>query len=328
MKSEVRRTVNELVRELVSIDAAETRRSTHTKDSEDQDVFTCIDRRTPARVDRRTPPAEKNYLKKLPKLEDPGKFAVPCSIVGVNFNNSLCDTGSSVNVMPMDIATKLGICDIKDSPVDITLADASVKTSTGLVEDLQVKVGDCLLPCDFHVVEMANDAHMPFFLGRPFLATVGALVDMPSKRISLRNVDPHMFYDAIPYGCAMLSPKAVTEEIDKSHDREVNEIHSRELGFKEPKIVVKKKPQRSEVSYRPPVILTPLRKVDDAIEYKIKYGSFRSPFAKVWAIITSEFKEKGQAAVDDMMGRVLRAKMLDPCEDDPGSEFFENPPPA
>ncbi|KAL1225361.1 hypothetical protein V5N11_009019 [Cardamine amara subsp. amara] len=51
IKSEVRRTVNELVRELVSIDAAESRRSTHTKDSEDQDVFTRIDRRTPARVD-------------------------------------------------------------------------------------------------------------------------------------------------------------------------------------------------------------------------------------------------------------------------------------
>ncbi|KAL1213505.1 hypothetical protein V5N11_030898 [Cardamine amara subsp. amara] len=68
--------------------------------------------------------------------------------------------------MPMDIATRLGICDIKDSMVDITLADASVKTSTGFVEDLQVKVGDCLLPCDFHVVEMANDAHMPLILGR------------------------------------------------------------------------------------------------------------------------------------------------------------------
>ncbi|KAL1194815.1 hypothetical protein V5N11_020179 [Cardamine amara subsp. amara] len=123
MKSEVRRTVNELVRELVSIDAAESCRSTHTKDSEDQDVYTCIDRRTPARVDRRTPPAEKTYLKKLPKLEDPGKFDVPCSISGVNLNNSLCDIGSRVNVMPMDIATRLGICDIKDSTVDITFAD-------------------------------------------------------------------------------------------------------------------------------------------------------------------------------------------------------------
>ncbi|KAL1203419.1 hypothetical protein V5N11_014345 [Cardamine amara subsp. amara] len=328
MKSEVRRTLNKLVRELVSIDAAESRRSTHTKDSEDQDVLTCIDRRTPARVDRRTPPTEKTYLKKLPKLEESVKFAVPCSIVGVNLNNSLCDTGSSVNVMPMDIATRLGICYIKDCTEDITLVDASVKTSTGLVEDLQVKVGDCLLPCDFHVVEMANDAHMPLILGRPFLATAGALVDMPSKKISLRKMDPHMFDDAIPYGCAMLSPKHVTEEIDKGHDQEVNEIHSRELGFKEPKIVVKKKPRRSEVSDRPPMILTHVRKVDDAIEYKIKSGSFRSPFAKVRAIITSEFKEKGQATVDDMMGRVLRAKMLDPCEDDPGSEFSEDPPPA
>ncbi|KAL1188167.1 hypothetical protein V5N11_003196 [Cardamine amara subsp. amara] len=140
-----------------------------------------------------------------------------------------------------DIATRLGICDIKDSPVDIILADASVKTSTGLTENLQVKIGDCLLSCDFHVVEMANDTHIPLILGRTFLATAGALVDLPSSRISSNHVDPNVFYGAISSGCAVLSPKVATEEVEKVSDREVNNIHSNEFTAKKTKSAVRKK---------------------------------------------------------------------------------------
>ncbi|XP_010474117.1 PREDICTED: uncharacterized protein LOC104753584 [Camelina sativa] len=56
-------------------------------------------------------------LKRLPKLEDPGKFVVPCSILGVNFEDSLCDTGSSVNVMSKAVAERLGIDDMKASKI-------------------------------------------------------------------------------------------------------------------------------------------------------------------------------------------------------------------
>ncbi|XP_019090236.1 PREDICTED: uncharacterized protein LOC109128422, partial [Camelina sativa] len=63
-------------------------------------------------------------LKRLPKLEDPGKFVVPCSILGVNFEDSLCDTGSSVNVMSKAIAERLEIDDMKASKVSLTFANA------------------------------------------------------------------------------------------------------------------------------------------------------------------------------------------------------------
>lgn len=45
-----------------------------------------------------------SLLKNLSKLEDPGKFLVPCSIYGVEFTDSLCHTGSAVSLMSKDIA--------------------------------------------------------------------------------------------------------------------------------------------------------------------------------------------------------------------------------
>ena len=44
---------------------------------------------------------------------------------------------------------------------------------------------------------------------------------------------------------------------------------------------------------KPLMTLTPVRKVDDTIEYKLQYGSGSRSFAKIEAIITPEFKAKG-----------------------------------
>src|SRR3954466_2875947 len=35
-----------------------------------------------------------------PKLRDPGNFSIPCTIGNIKFNNTLCDLGASVNILP------------------------------------------------------------------------------------------------------------------------------------------------------------------------------------------------------------------------------------
>lgn len=139
-------------------------------------------------------------LRHLPKLGDPGKFVVPCSILGVEFEDSLCDSGSMVNVMSKATAQSLGIENILPSPRTLKFADGAISTSQGLIKDLEVRIDDCLMPCDFQVVEMRNNAYMPLILGRPFLATAGAIVDLPQKRVSLAKVSKGMFYVAISDG--------------------------------------------------------------------------------------------------------------------------------
>ncbi|KAF2575228.1 hypothetical protein F2Q70_00002558 [Brassica cretica] len=54
-------------------------------------------------------------LKVLPKVDDPGNFIFPCSIVGVKFKEALCDYGSSVNLVSKAIVDELGIVDVEPS---------------------------------------------------------------------------------------------------------------------------------------------------------------------------------------------------------------------
>ena len=45
----------------------------------------------------------------LKKKSDPGKFAVPCLVKGIEFPCALCDTCSSVSILPKVMADHLGL---------------------------------------------------------------------------------------------------------------------------------------------------------------------------------------------------------------------------
>ncbi|XP_074298404.1 uncharacterized protein LOC141629277 [Silene latifolia] len=124
---------------------------------------------------------------KLPcKLEDPGSFSIPCSIQGVKITRALCDLGASVSLMPLSLFKKLQLEDLKPSRISLQLADRSVKYPLGVIEDVPLKVGKLVIPCDFFVMDMPEDRHVPIILGRPCLATGGAMIDHKSGKLSLQ----------------------------------------------------------------------------------------------------------------------------------------------
>ncbi|GJV34846.1 reverse transcriptase domain-containing protein [Tanacetum coccineum] len=60
----------------------------------------------------------------------------------------------------------------------LELADRSISTPTGIAEDVFVKVGTFYFPADFVVVDYDADPRVPLILGRPFLRTARALIDV------------------------------------------------------------------------------------------------------------------------------------------------------
>ena len=52
-----------------------------------------------------------------------------------------------------------------------------------------VKVDRFVFPVDFVILEMEEDQNMPLILGRPFLATSRALIDMDGGKLTLRVGD-------------------------------------------------------------------------------------------------------------------------------------------
>ncbi|MCO6517051.1 MAG: retroviral-like aspartic protease, partial [Snodgrassella sp.] len=126
-------------------------------------------------------------LKKLPeKLGDPGKFLIPCVFPGMVDCYALADLGASINLMPYSVWKKLSLPDLTPTCMTLELADRSISRPLGIAEDVFVKVGEFHLPADFVVVDFDADQRVPLSVGRGFLRTGRALIDVFEQEITLR----------------------------------------------------------------------------------------------------------------------------------------------
>ena len=112
------------------------------------------------------------------KMKDLGSFTIPCTIGEFEFPKALCDSGASINLMPYSVAKKLSLGEITPTTVTLQMADRTLAKPEGIIEDVLVKVGKFILPADFIILDMEEDSQVPLLLGRPFLATGVALIDM------------------------------------------------------------------------------------------------------------------------------------------------------
>ncbi|XP_019246553.1 PREDICTED: uncharacterized protein LOC109226214 [Nicotiana attenuata] len=79
------------------------------------------------------------------KMPDPGSFTIPCTIGSYAFANELYDVGANINLMPLEIYTKLGIGRARPTSMLLQLADRTVKRPTGILDDMLVQVGKFVL---------------------------------------------------------------------------------------------------------------------------------------------------------------------------------------
>ncbi|GKB69430.1 reverse transcriptase domain-containing protein [Tanacetum coccineum] len=126
-------------------------------------------------------------LKKLPKkLGDPGKFLIPCDFPGMDECLALADLDASINLMPLSAWEKLSLPELTPTCMTIELADRSITQPIGIAEDVYVKVGKFQFPADFVVVDFDADPRVSLILGRSFLKTGRALIDVYKGELTLR----------------------------------------------------------------------------------------------------------------------------------------------
>nr|XP_009788426.1 PREDICTED: uncharacterized protein LOC104236239 [Nicotiana sylvestris] len=133
---------------------------------------------------------------KLPqKLGDPESFTIPCTVGGTHFEKALCDSGALINLMPFSIFRKLELGEMKDTGVSLQLDDQSTKRPKGIIENILVRVGKFVFPVDFIVLEMEENTEVPLILGRPFLATGRAIIDVHQGQLILRVDEERVIFD-------------------------------------------------------------------------------------------------------------------------------------
>ncbi|XP_057723771.1 uncharacterized protein LOC130939696 [Arachis stenosperma] len=87
--------------------------------------------------------------------------------------------------MPL-YAKKLAIEELKPTRMSLVMADRSTKTPNGIVENLLVKVGEFIFPADFVILDTEEEGNNSMILGRPFLATARAIIDVEKGEMTFR----------------------------------------------------------------------------------------------------------------------------------------------
>ncbi|XP_019231306.1 PREDICTED: uncharacterized protein LOC109212145 [Nicotiana attenuata] len=75
------------------------------------------------------------------------------------------------------------------------LADRSLVMPEGIIEDVLVRMGKFVLPADFIVLDYEADEEVPIILGRPFLATGGAFIDVREGKLKMRVGDEEITFN-------------------------------------------------------------------------------------------------------------------------------------
>ncbi|GJS71408.1 reverse transcriptase domain-containing protein [Tanacetum coccineum] len=80
-------------------------------------------------------------MNKVPeKLEDPGKFLIPCALQELDRTSALADSGASINLLPHSIYKKLGLEALTPTRMTLELANHSITHPMGIAEDVVVRV--------------------------------------------------------------------------------------------------------------------------------------------------------------------------------------------
>ncbi|GJW09168.1 reverse transcriptase domain-containing protein [Tanacetum coccineum] len=136
-------------------------------------------------------------MNKVPeKLEDLGKFLIPCALQELNRTSALADSGASINLLPHSIFKKLGLEALTPTRMTLELANRSITHPMGIAEDVVVRVDGFTFLADFVVVNFEPDPRVPIILGRPFLRTAKALIDLYEETLTLRVGKEELVYYA------------------------------------------------------------------------------------------------------------------------------------
>ena len=102
------------------------------------------------------------------KLSNLGGFIIPYIIGDVFFDRALANAGASVSIMPYKLFQKITPRTSKQTQLRLQLANRSVKSPKGIVEDVLVQAGHLTFLVDFMIVDMEEDVEVLIIWGDHF----------------------------------------------------------------------------------------------------------------------------------------------------------------
>ncbi|XP_057418617.1 uncharacterized protein LOC130712818 [Lotus japonicus] len=95
----------------------------------------------------------------------------------------------------MPIYAKLNLGEVTPTLISLQMADRSLKTRYGIIEDVVVKVDKFVFPVDFVILDMEEDSKVPLILGRLFLATGEAEIKVAKGTLTLKVGEDEVLFN-------------------------------------------------------------------------------------------------------------------------------------
>ncbi|GJZ77245.1 phospholipase-like protein [Tanacetum coccineum] len=100
-------------------------------------------------------------------------------------SNVMADVGARINMMPKLLFEHLKLANLKKTSMVIEMGNMTKKAPLGIVENILVKIDKFLFYFDFVVIDTLKEPDKTILLGRPFLATIHAQIDVFRGEISV-----------------------------------------------------------------------------------------------------------------------------------------------
>src|SRR3989337_931845 len=100
--------------------------------------------------------------------------------------NALCDLGASVSTIPKSLCDVLGLTDMDECSLNLHLANSTIKKPLCRINDVLIIVNRNYMPIDFIILDIDCNPSCPIILGRPFLRTIRAVIDMKEGNIKFQ----------------------------------------------------------------------------------------------------------------------------------------------
>ena len=99
---------------------------------------------------------------------------------------ALCDLGASVSTIPNSLCDVLGLTNLEECSLNLHLTDSTIKKPMGRINDVLILANRNYVPIDFMVLDIDCNPSCPIILVRPFLRTIGAVIDMKEGNIKFQ----------------------------------------------------------------------------------------------------------------------------------------------
>ncbi|GJS76137.1 putative reverse transcriptase domain-containing protein [Tanacetum coccineum] len=99
--------------------------------------------------------------------------------------------------MPLSTYLNLGLGELAHTKLTVELTDRTMKYPKGIAENVLVGIGKFVFPLDFIILDMPEDIKVPLILGRLFLSTARAKINVYKRNITLRVGEKRIIFTSV-----------------------------------------------------------------------------------------------------------------------------------